>query len=33
MADCSLHFINDSIDGQVYQSLGTACGHEVVAFP
>jgi len=33
MADGSLHFVNDSIDGQVYQALGTACGHEVVSFP
>ena len=33
LADGSLCFISDSIDGTVYEALGTANGREIVQFP
>ncbi len=33
MADGSSQFLNDEMDGQVFQALGTANGREIVSFP
>jgi prepilin-type processing-associated H-X9-DG protein len=33
LADGSLRFLNDRINLQVYQALGTPCGREIVALP